>query len=111
MVDHRGDVIEQLHQTLGKCSVLDLDADLIERGVERNSGDHAEFVSGDRVNDIPRWVANDSRQLLDLGFDARVCVVDRVRMDGDDRRFLATDRDRPDVIVDVCAHDVRTGSV
>ncbi len=111
MVDHRGDVIEQRHQTLGQCSVLDLDADLVERDVERGSGDHTEFVSGDWVDDIPRWVANDGRQFLDLGFDARICVVERVRVNGDERRFLATNRDRPDVVVDVRAHGVRTGSV
>jgi hypothetical protein len=32
-------------------------------------------------------------------------------VNGDDRRFLATDRDRPDIVVDVRAHDMRTGSV
>jgi hypothetical protein len=32
-------------------------------------------------------------------------------VNGDERRFLATNRDRPDVVVDVRAHGVRTGSV
>ncbi len=105
------DTIEKCHKPLGQCSVLDLDSDLVERGVECSSGDHAEFVSGDLVDDIPWWVANDRREFLDLARDARVCVVERIRVSRDDCRLLAADLDRPVVVEDVRAHDVRTGSV